>query len=248
MIDPSGHAPCNIFGTCPDSRGIRIATSLMVNLGKDDILVGAGIAVQAEWVDFPFHNSSSGQGSSQLSRAQLDTAYGKKVNNSEQFGLGLEGQNPNNQTTAYVGMSRRIYQVVDACNFCSSTDKIIVAALAQNNGFTLDSLLKDVKSTYYNKTTGINWGLYFDSRSSSGGLLKFRAWGSGQGVGSFDTRFQLLLYTNDLIALYNFGYKLPYDLDLQDIYEIRETYLNDTSYNLRDLPTNNAQTPTQIPV
>ena len=229
--DPSGHQACAWLGTCPDEIGVQNAIALMVQVsrGGNDILVAAGIAVQSQWADQPFHSSSSGQGPAQLSRAQLDTKYGEQVADSEQYGLGLTGADPNNPGTAVTGMSRRIYQVVNACGFCSAQDKIIVAGLAQNNGFTLGSL-KDIRTSYYDRKTGeIDWNDYFESRSPSGDpIANYRASESGQE--NYDTRFMLLLYTNDLLELSRRGWTLPYSLTRYDIYDIRRKYLNFTTH------------------
>src|SRR5574341_1150759 len=226
--DPSGHQEvCAILGACPDYTGIEKAISLMVQVdrGGDDILVAAGIAVQSEWPDLVNLNKKySGFGPAQLSRAQLDTSYGKPVPGSEQYGLGLKGEDPTNPSTAVTGMSRRIYQVVNACNFCSAEDKLIMAALAQNNGFTLASM-RDIKSFYYNKTTGINWAQYFTDRTqTSDPIAKYRAEAAGGYI--YDTHFMLLLYTNDLLELNNRGWNLPFGLQRSDIYRMRNKYLH----------------------
>ena len=231
--DPTGHIDCALYGFCPDSHGVDYAISIMKQVGNDDILVAAGIAVQSQWIDWPFHNSSSGIGPAQISVSQLSTPYGKKVNGTEQYGLGIPSDypygphgNPNTPAVAAEGMSRRIYQVVDACTYCSAQDKVIVAALAQNNGFTIASL-KDLRGNYYN-SGAINWSGYLDTRAKNyngGALMDFRAQQSGQGKGSFDARFMLLLYTNDLLELDRRGWDLPYGLTTSDIYAIRRKYL-----------------------
>ncbi len=227
-VDPSGHQACAILGQCADSKGIQKAIALMaqVSRGGDDILVAAGIAVQSQWGGLinRHPNSTSGLGPAQLSRGQLDTKYGEQVEGSEQYGLGLTGENPNDPGTAVTGMSRRIYQVVNACDFCTAQDKVIVAALAQNNGFTLNSLLKDVKPRFYDKKTGIDWTGYFRSRSSSGDPIAH--WKEERTGLNYDTEFMLLSYTNDLLELNNRGWTLPFGLGRSDIYDIREKYLN----------------------
>lgn len=142
-IDASGHQEaCAYLGECPDYTGIDKAEEIMamVTRGNRDILVAAGIAVQSQWPDQPIHTQTSGQGPAQLSEAQLNTNYGDPVPGSGQYGLGLWGADPEDEITAVYGMSRRIYQVLNQCSFCTVQDKVIVAALAQNNGFTLSTV------------------------------------------------------------------------------------------------------------
>lgn len=232
-IDPSGHQveACAVLANCPDSRGIDIAIEIMSQVGRggDDVLVAAGIAVQSQWSNFVSNNfvrdeNLSGKGPAQLSWVQMDAKYGEQVKDSEQYGLGLPYENPNNPGTAVAGMARRIYQVINACYFCKAKDKVIVAALAQNNGFTLNSLLKDVKPRFYNKETGVQWDRYFESRSSSSDpIAHSKELVTGL---NYDTEFMLLSYTNDLLELNRRGWALPFGLSRFDIYDIRETYLN----------------------
>ena len=84
--------------------------------------------------------------------------------------------------------------------------------------------MRDIKSFYYNKATGINWAKYFTDRTQSPIPYKWRAEAAGDYI--YDTHFMLLLYTNDLLELNNRGWELPFGLQRSDIYRMRNKYLH----------------------
>ena len=146
-VDPSGHAPCNFVGTCPDYDGISVANYYMDPNTRSGVLItdeihtytAVGIAVQSQWPDPVIRDQYSGEGPAQVSDAQMNTDYGDKVKDRENgYGVGMPGQNQNNGYVASVAMRRRIEQVINTCHdICDSTDKFIIAVLSQNGpGFT----------------------------------------------------------------------------------------------------------------
>jgi hypothetical protein len=95
----------------------------MILTDTDNAVVAAGLSVQSE---YPWALiGGSGQGLAQATDDELQ-----------------EGQNPYSPSTAESVMENRINKVVDACRLCKSpTDRLIVAALAQNYpGFNKNSV------------------------------------------------------------------------------------------------------------
>ncbi len=88
----------------------------------DDAVVAAGLAVQSQypWTIF----TGGGKGLAQASSEELD------------------GRNPYSSSVAVDVMESRISTVVEACRLCQTpTDRLIVAALAQNSpGFNKNTV------------------------------------------------------------------------------------------------------------
>ena len=226
--DPSGHAPCNIFGMCPDYAGISIATYYMSPHSRTGALItdevhtytAVGIAIQSQWADPIVRNKYSGEGPAQVSNAQMDTPYGHKVEGGDNgYGLGMPGQNQNNGYVASVAMRNRIEQVINVCgNTCTSTDKFIIAALAQNGpGFTQANManILNPKNGFLNNDGTISWEAYFTSanKTSDDSLsLELRTGGL-----DYDTFFMLRLFYLDAKEMEAQGWYLPNDLDEERI-------------------------------
>lgn len=165
------------------------------HLIKDEIntYTAGGIGVQCAGTNFNWPGGYSGEGLGQISDKQVQTGYGEKVidwlDNVRGCGLTKAGEEVHDQNIpvwAVHYMRRRIQQVVDACDKCTSTDKFIAAALAQNGpGFTHYELTQTVlvknpadpnnlfryltpdKKIDSSRSDGVtvNWAKYFDRRN-----------------------------------------------------------------------------------
>jgi hypothetical protein len=99
---------------------------------------------------------------------------------------------------------------VAACTECSTTDKFIVAALAQNSVISA----KEVGEVLgrYRSNGQINWGGYLAKlgpvQDWRGPWLSFRAGGRPWAL------FQVQLFLNDLLALIQAGWEAPPNLNI----------------------------------
>ncbi len=158
-------------------------------------IYAAAIAVQCygQALDI-FAGPYDGEGIAQISKKQVEKEYGEKVMDWLGYvrgcGLRYEGEDVHDHTDpvwAVEYMRRRIQQVLEVCDKCTSTDKFIAAALAQNgSGFTHYELTQTVlnkapenpedlyryitsdKKIDFGRSDGVtvNWAKYFDVRDN----------------------------------------------------------------------------------
>jgi hypothetical protein len=200
------HPTGALLGTSPDYRGIRIAeqhkATIQANAGENHpTVIAASIAVQSQWNGFPLDyvlagldyvlngkEASPSFGIAQLTQKQLDE-------------WGIAGT-PFQTDVAVKGMDKRIAEVVNACKRCDDTDKLIIAAMAQNGGFNANSVAAILKSTKYQTDDGIDWEMYFKDQMQLSGknpgnfFYNFRAFQQ-----NYNTQYMLRLFTNDLQVL-----------------------------------------------
>ena len=199
-----------LFGTGPDYRGMWAARGNRATIESyaqsedvSAIMVGAGIAVQDQWSFQDWaevnlqHDVDPSLGIAQMTRGEMQKYAG--------------GGSALNSDLAVLAMSRKIKESVAACTGCSTTDKFIVAGMAQN-GFGSGAVL-DVLKQYRGGDGAIDWNGFFasqkDSRESGKDKwLAFRSSGRGW------SRFQVQLFLNDLLALQQEGWQLPPDVNL----------------------------------
>jgi len=167
-----------------DIYGLCTVTKLMEPKPGDYIntYTAAGVAIQSQWytpwVDSrgslyyrfqPHDFYGSGLGLCNISDAQMQTAWGKKIPGNDGFGLGLIGLDQEDPKVAVEAMKRRILLVTEAdiCTHCSSTDIFIAAALAQNSDL-FPSNMKTLRNKYRlnplpsdPKKTTFDWNAFF---------------------------------------------------------------------------------------
>ncbi len=192
------------LGNSPEDRGIRIAEqyekAILDNVGETaPTMIAASIAVQSQWnvspldyllagVDYILHgkNASPSFGIAQLSQRQLDAW--KIVGTPFQADASVQG------------MAHRIEDAVDNCQKCNDTDKLIVAAIAQNGGVDPRDIGSIIQR--YRKDGGIDWETYFrdqeplNDNPESAWFNNFRA-----GEQNYNTQYMLRLFTNDMVVL-----------------------------------------------
>jgi|GEM_PF-2816517 len=160
----------------------------MIFADTNDAVVAAGLAVQSQypWTIF----TGSGKGLAQASREELN------------------GRNPYSPAVAVQVMEERINTVVDACRLCKTpTDRLIVAALAQNSpGFNRNTV------TYLPYENGqIDWKTVMsdpDQKFNHPSAIdaKIRQFVTRK---NYETQLMLKLYIQDLEMLMALGYQLP---------------------------------------
>jgi len=200
-----GFPPVSIaLGNSPEDRGIRIAEQyekdILKNAGETDpTVIAASIAVQSQWNVSPLDyllagadyilngkNASPSFGIAQLSQEQLDAWE-------------IDGT-PFQASASIQGMAHRIEDAVDNCQKCNDTDKLIVAAIAQNGGVNPKDIGSIIKE--YRDENEIDWEAYFrkqeplNSHPWSDWFNNFRA-----GEQNYNTQYMLRLFTNDMTVL-----------------------------------------------
>jgi hypothetical protein len=191
-----------LFGKGPDLLGLQVAQSnkpLIEQSATADalpIMVAAGVAVQSQWmiqdVLGQYKDSDPSLGITQLRRAHLN---------------GGDPRDPNQAVPAFAKM---IGAAVAACTECSTTEKFVVAVLAQNQAIGADWVTKVVATRRDNGQ--INWGEHIaglpGTQDARGPWLSLRAGGRPWAL------FQVQLFLNDLLALMEAGWEAPPDLDV----------------------------------
>jgi RHS repeat-associated protein len=190
--DPTGHCIFCLFipfvlsavGATPDTFGIAIT---MAFTDTDDAVVAAGLSVQSQ---YPWAIvGGDAKGFAQASNDELEN-----------------GQNPYSPSDAVAIMDERINGVVDACTLCKTpTDKLIVAALAQNYpGFNENTV------TYLTVKDGqIDWSDVMTSdqfNNPQANDAKIRQYLTDK---NYETHLMLKIYMQDLKVLMKLGYQLP---------------------------------------
>ncbi|MFZ1476044.1 MAG: RHS repeat-associated core domain-containing protein, partial [Anaerolineae bacterium] len=191
-----------LFGTGPDRDGLRVAQDhqdLINDYATADapaIALAAGIAVQSQWmiqdVLGQYKDADPSLGITQLRRSHLN---------------GGDPRDPNQAVPAFAKM---IGAAVAACTECSTTDKFVVAALAQNQVIGADWVTKVLAKSRDNGQ--INWGNHI---AQLPGVQDVRGpWLSLRAGGRPWTLFQVQLFLNDLQALIEAGWEAPPDLNI----------------------------------
>ncbi len=126
--------------------------------------------------------------------------YGTNPNYSD-----LAGADQVDPTVAWRAMQARIDIAVNACSRCQNdTDRLIVAALAQNGAEFTPDFFKSLPT----KNGSINWEKFFSKYESnpSDQIARIRQTLTGLNYGS---ELMLKLYYQDLLELLKLGYQLP---------------------------------------
>ncbi len=199
-----------LFGTGPDSRGMWAARGNRATIASyaqsedvSAIMVGAGIAVQDQWSFQDWaevnlqHDTDPSLGIAQMTRGEMQKYTG--------------GGSALNSDLAVLAMSRKIKESVLACIRCSTTDKFIVAGIAQN-GFG-SVAVQDMLKRYRGSGGAIDWNGFFASQTDPHNSVKDK-WLAFRSSGRGWSRFQVQLFLNDLLALQQEGWQLPSDVDL----------------------------------
>jgi len=122
----------------------------------------------------------------------------------------LNGGDPRDPNLALPVFAKRIGEAVAACAECSTTDKFVVAALAQNQAIDA-GWVKDVINTRSDNGQ-INWSTHI---ARLPGAQDVRApWLSLRAGGRPWALFQVQLFLNDLLALIEAGWEAPPDLNI----------------------------------
>ncbi|MCP5463368.1 MAG: hypothetical protein H7A34_09430 [bacterium] len=228
--------------------------------------LAASINVQSDGKNVDEKDKNSHLGPAQLSRNELDTPYKTGFNddgsiceraNCRGYGLGLPGEDPNDNVTAVRGMGRRIQQVFDRAENLSekyniiltNTDKYIIAAMAQNGpGFDYNDINRVMTpENGFITDSQINWEAYFEVKQGeweervnqanknpltkeSAEVILYNSLFFTNGA-DFDTRYSLEKFYDETSNLEDKGYSLPQDLDIE---RIKELITNDLSTGVRE--------------
>lgn len=197
-----------LFGTGPDRDGLRVAQDhqdLIDDYATADapaIALAAGIAVQSQWMIQDVIESridaEASLGIAQMTPAEMQKHVG--------------GGSALDPRLAIQALSRKIGEAVAACTGCSTTDKFIIAGVAQNGRMDRYEVGRILDG--YRKNGQIEWGSYFVDLQPdiSGGKqmwLEFRTGGQAWEL------FQVRLFLNDILALIKAGWQAPPDLNVE---------------------------------
>ncbi len=227
LIDSQGHFPVPppfmlnsiifrayvsdpLFGKGPDRLGLAVAqhhSSLISANATEDalpIMMAAGVAVQSQWMIQDVIESRIDAEAS-LGIAQMTPAEMQKY---------VGGGSALDPSLAMQALSRKIGEAVVACTGCSTTDKFIVAGVAQNGRMNATEVGRILKN--YRPNGVVDWHRYFGDSATSiegvkGNWLAIRSKGLGWDL------FQVQLFLNDLLALQEMGWQLPSDLNIEYI-------------------------------
>jgi hypothetical protein len=186
----AGYTSLHLFGVLPDYRGIAYAKN---HVTDKNAIVGAGLAIQSEWYvsgwDDPSNPFSGSYGPAQVSPQEMED---------------LHITDPHDPETAVTAMDSRIAAASAACTQCnSSTDLFIVAAIAQNLGFSQDDYkflpMKDGKINWDDVMLGLGGNTGDD-------LARLRQNITNK---NYNTQFMLKLFTMDIKKLLDAGFTLP---------------------------------------
>ncbi|MCJ7433472.1 MAG: hypothetical protein MUO77_08300 [Anaerolineales bacterium] len=206
--------------------------------------IAVGINVQHGSTNAP-SDRDAGNGPAQVSQNQLDAPYGEPYDDEEGkmrgYGLGLPGKSPFDDDVAVQAMNNRIQQVMDETDrlgeknniTIDNNDRFTVAALSQNGaGFDLDDISQVMNN--YTEDGKIDWDGYFkfrqdgwDEKINEATWLNPADWGLLRnnirtGGDSYDTKFILRKFTEEIETLEEEGYYLPADVDMQKIKDLSE--------------------------
>jgi RHS repeat-associated protein len=217
--DPSGHTPwpliigaglvlagtyasLHLFGVLPDYRGIGYAKD---NVTSKDPIVGAGIAVQSEW--YGPHDTPIG-----AKVTEFFTGGTSNIGIAQSTHSEMAGKDPMNNVDAVAIMTERIHSAQNACNGCTSTDLLIIAAMAQNsdlNAKKVEAILKNPAYSSSDPTHRIEWNTYFEAEWQNPApdpIARLRERVTGR---QYNTRFMLGLYMKNFDKLLDSGWALP---------------------------------------
>ncbi len=243
-VDPSGKLPCfstnvfeclSLFGLVPDYYGIFIVetfrnefenqASYITSAGLHPTTIAAAIAVQSQWINSP---------GNQLQRLYdwlkkhecmpyipfLEDALGSSglgyAQTSDEFG------DPYIMANSIKAMTERIKPVDAMCIKCNAKDRLIAAAMAQNGGFSTNDM-RNARNNYLKKDVDfgieIDWVRYFSELSPlDDDSLDIYNNSRALWRTNFDTRFQLQLFTQDLMVLHGvFNWELPPEISWSDL-------------------------------
>ena len=216
------------YGAIPDYKGLVIvelykssfdkAAGEIMAAGLHPTTIAAAIAVQSQWLDYPIDQlqnalyllKNSGCNIPWITNQLKSSSLGFAQMGDEEI---KEFGSPFSMANSIKAMTARIRDSTSKCRNCAPIDIQIIAGMAQNGGFVFEPYLA---RTYRNKTTGrIDWQRYFSDSEVNKPYLtddpldifnnNRAGWRS-----NFNTRFQLQLFTQDMMALTNvFGWGLP---------------------------------------
>ncbi|MBN2117599.1 MAG: hypothetical protein JW730_13565 [Anaerolineales bacterium] len=189
--------------------------------GLHPTTIAAAIAIQSQWLDYPIDQlqnavyllKNSGCNipwiTDQLKNSSLGFAQmgGEEI---KEFG------SPFSMANSIKAMTARISRSTSKCRSCLPIDTQIITGMAQNGGFTFYPY---IENRYKDRITGrINWNRYFSSDENKPYLdddpLDVFNNNRALGRSNFDTRFQLQLFTQDMMVLTNvFGWGMPPGVD-----------------------------------
>jgi RHS repeat-associated protein len=199
-----------LFGTGPDIDGLRVAQDhqdLIDDYATADapaITLAAGIAVQSQWMIQDVIESRIDAEAS-LGIAQMTSAEMRKY---------VGGGSALDPDLAIQALSRKIGEAVAACTGCSTTDKFIVAGVAQNGRMNATEVSRILKN--YRPNDVVDWHRYFEDSATSLGGAKGSWLALRSNERGWDL-FQVQLFLNDLLALQRMGWQLPPDLNIEYI-------------------------------
>ena len=227
LIDSQGHFPVPppftlysitfrayvsdpLFGKGPDRIGLAVAQhhgSLITENATEDalpIMMAAGVAVQSQWMIQDVIESRIDAEAS-LGIAQMTPAEMQKY---------VGGGSALDPSLAMQALSRKIGEAVAACTGCSTTDKFIVAGVAQNGRMDATEVGRILKN--YRPNDVVAWHRYFEDSATNLGGAK-GSWLAFRSNGLAWDLFQVQLFLNDLLALQEMGWQLPPDLNIEYI-------------------------------
>jgi hypothetical protein len=151
-----------------------------------------------------------------------ESAFGPaQVSHAQMTRYGLDGLDPTNPEIAQNAMAVRIASALSQCPDCSPKDKLIIAGIAQNGDFITPELINRITNNAM-VDGNINWDYAMETfvkpspntwwqNSVTGGL-------------DYDTQYMVKLFLQDMLALHDAGWELPYDLATEDIENIIEEF------------------------
>ena len=190
-------------GATPDYYGAAIT---MAFADTDNAVVAAGLTVQSQYPWSMF--MGSGLGMSQIKQDKIDDL------------LEPDGQDPFSPSVAVEAMEELIGQATTQCELCTTgADKLVVAALAQNN-FN-PSLFKNLTR---NSDGTLNWELFLQEYGGNPSAIdaKVRQGITGR---NYETQLMLKIYLQDLRLLMRLGYDLPEGITEEDLKFVEDNYL-----------------------
>ena len=172
--DPSGHDPnhdrCDYYGDCLSAY---VKAAITTENGNENRIIKF----------LRFRDEYDSIGEAQVSDIEMQTPYGEPIRNPQthevrKMGLGLRDKNDScllglctmNQVHDNVSewaMRRRLQMVYDACTGCTSTDFVMVAALAEDARFFSTDMKMAFSYKSSDSRTKIDWKGYLDKKFPS---------------------------------------------------------------------------------
>jgi RHS repeat-associated protein len=247
FTDPTGKIPClgpnltdslecaALFGFVPDYNGIFIVElfkqefknqeAYITAAGLHPTTIAAAIAVQSQWIDSPLNQFQHLYAEISKKYCLPDIPLIQKFLDSPGLGYAQSSDefgDPYIMVNSIKAMTERIKPVVKECTNCKAKDKLIAGAMAQNGGFSYHDMAyvrqNKIKNPDITFGVEINWIDYFDDLSPLNDnpldpYNNLRAlWRT-----NFNTRFQLQLFTQDMMALHLLQWELPVDITVSDL-------------------------------